>query len=913
MEQANRIKWYEVYHELAIELGKFYDKNKENSGYKLYDLVIEKNKKDNIHKWITRFDLEFKIKSIEPIHVLTSINDSKLNTNDRIQRINFYFNLLEINKVFIDIDFTGCPSPFSIKIMHARNEEIQLEIWSTFDKIIKNGIAALNEDVFIKIHGWYGINVSSFTIFLFWIDYKNFLPLDNNTVGFLLASNVLKEKPTSLKAYKELLNFVPPELYLEIVEQSYNFMHKGKTDFIMSQELFNRLKNNANVKKVLRINDFKIVAIKPLENTDSKILKVLNKNLLYPFYNNFNFNDESNIIYYENKDIDIYNIRQKGDTLLNINISALVGKNGSGKSSLTELFYLVINSVAKHIFKSKIKLALPKANLEIELYYYINTLFKLNIENKKVILYEYDYKKNGGVVSFYNPKKIKLDIYNLTNLFYSIAINYSHFALNSNDIGDWIQFLFHKNDAYQTPLAINPMRTNGNIDINKEKIFVKSRLLANILEPIDPEDKNNLRKLTDNGRSAKSLLLKVNNDKIKKLYNKKDFPIDAYINEILALLFAYYEVDIKRNTIITEVAKKYIYKKLVKISITYNHYKDFYNKKTGTFNLAIFNKYLYKLKYLDKSHVTYKLKQAIYFLKYAHFNPFDLALPIDINDLSALIETTKENSPNENLKTIELIPPSFFDVDIILDDDSNFELLSSGEKQKINTVASIVYHLNNINSVSESNQLNKYNYVNIIFDEVELYFHPEMQRTFIRYLLEYVKRVELNNIYSINFCFVTHSPFILSDIPNQNILFLNDNGSINTNASNNKTFGANIHDLLKLNFFLDNGYMGEFAKEKINDTIKFLNYSKLLKEIKNLNRENDKTIINLKQSEIDKLKKEIVEFDKNKHKDLIELIGEPILRIKLGEMYSFAFDEAIKKEVIENEIKKLQEILKNIE
>lgn len=62
----------------------------------------------------------------------------------------------------------------------------------------------------------------------------------------------------------------------------------------------------------------------------------------------------------------------------------------------------------------------------------------------------------------------------------------------------------------------------------------------------------------------------------------------------------------------------------------------------------------------------------------------------------------------------------------------------------------------------------------------------------------------------------THSPFILSDIPKNNVLFL-ENGKTVLEQMQDDTFGANIHSLLQNGFFLNGAPIGDFAKHKINE------------------------------------------------------------------------------------------------
>src|SRR5690606_2767341 len=117
-----------------------------------------------------------------------------------------------------------------------------------------------------------------------------------------------------------------------------------------------------------------------------------------------------------------------------------------------------------------------------------------------------------------------------------------------------------------------------------------------------------------------------------------------------------------------------------------------------------------------------------------------------------------------------------------------------------------------------------YDNINIILEEIELYFHPEMQRNFINHILNSITGIELNNIKTINFCFVSHSLFILSDIPHYNIMFLENKEKEAIHLFEEKsTFGANIHDLLKDGFFMDRGSIGEYAQNKITETIQWIN------------------------------------------------------------------------------------------
>lgn len=190
-----------------------------------------------------------------------------------------------------------------------------------------------------------------------------------------------------------------------------------------------------------------------------------------------------------------------------------------------------------------------------------------------------------------------------------------------------------------------------------------------------------------------------------------------------------------------------------------------------------------------------------------------------------------------------LLPPPIFDTRLILKKGENgfvpFDRLSSGERQFAYTISNFLYHLVNIDSAwndyyKDHNhaEVVKYHYVNVIFDEVELYFHPDMQRRFMSSLMDALHSVRFSeHLRGINIMLATHSPFILSDIPQSNILCLGEQ-----NYSIDYAFGANILSLLSKGFFMESSF-GEFAKKEIEAIVDMyysvLNGGKAISEYKN--------------------------------------------------------------------------------
>ena len=115
----------------------------------------------------------------------------------------------------------------------------------------------------------------------------------------------------------------------------------------------------------------------------------------------------------------------------------------------------------------------------------------------------------------------------------------------------------------------------------------------------------------------------------------------------------------------------------------------------------------------------------------------------------------------------------------------------------------------------------KYKFVNIILDEVELYFHPEMQRQFVFLLLHAIRCVKFRHLKGIHILFATHSPFILSDIPSDHVLALGlRNKKDKDKEEPIKTFGANIMEMLSNTFFMDSS-IGETVRREISKLVEY--------------------------------------------------------------------------------------------
>ncbi|AZI22488.1 hypothetical protein EIH07_05230 [Chryseobacterium taklimakanense] len=727
---------------------------------------------------------------------------------------------------------------------------------------------------------------------------------------------------------------------------------------------------------------FKLIAIRPLSGCNEKFLKNLIPNQIYKFYNEYEFYSGENQVKnaFEGS---INKIKFKltipeelyyqgeNEYTSKINVSAIVGKNGSGKSALIELLVasvvkisLVINdnfidpvNLYNHPdenirnefiekYKQSKKVDLRDVNSEIYFYHKAPPLDEIGnstpkirmvrIENGFVSIVDFKKELNNKTIFSISDKEFsdlcfteslvqennelnlsqkELDF--LKDFFYTMIINYSHYGYNTLESGEWLKGVFHKNDSYQLPVVINPFREEGNIDINSEKNLASSRFLVNVLQ------EKKLRTISDN-KTVSHISIEIDKRKFsewdeierrdKRIVNEEEEK-----KEILELLINIFfdEKDYKltqtENSIYPFI-RDYILLKLYKIT-QYKKYNYFrYEKYTfievhkspSSFSFIKnqnIEDYFHALEG-DSSHITDKLRQAVFFLRYMYVQDGELFEKgtnkkiIKIDDLyNKINESFKKNLQSKLITdqflygnfTVRESLPSIFKVNYFFDNyysENNFNNFSSGEKQKIYSVHSVVYHLRNLKSVQEIEfgenekkmQLIYYRNVNIIFDEIELYAHPDFQRRFLNDLLIAINSVQ-QRYDNLNILFITHSPFILSDIPKQNVLFLEVDEEIGKSIPKDfkrmNTFGANITDLLSDSFFINHGLIGDFAKGKINKTLNWLR----IQANKKIKKEDQKLKVD-KELEYNE-----VENTNEYNKKIIELIDEPLIHYQLKELY----------------------------
>lgn len=228
--------------------------------------------------------------------------------------------------------------------------------------------------------------------------------------------------------------------------------------------------------------------------------------------------------------------------------------------------------------------------------------------------------------------------------------------------------------------------------------------------------------------------------------------------------------------------------------------------------------------------------------------------------------------------------------------------MSTGEKYFLNIYSRFHYAVNNIlqakKSIPEGENIRIAPHMYILIDEGEAGFHLQWQKEYVHNLITNLPNIMVFEDAAgqpfrptLQLILTTHSPICLSDIPEYNVIYLKKNADGHCNVVDEggrprRSFGANIHDIIHDAFFLQNGFIGKFAQDKINEVFRWLTTEQL-----------DNV-----------LTPEYV-------KSLIMLVDEPIIKIKLRELYAHKMQLDVELERIKAQIetlnKRAEDIIRN--
>lgn len=568
------------------------------------------------------------------------------------------------------------------------------------------------------------------------------------------------------------------------------------------------------------------------------------------------------------------------------NIMAIVGKNGSGKSTLLDfLGENVLNGVDKTSQGQIVVLKLNgkkglfiysrffNTNDTIEISLKTNKLTNQNIEKSNNGYLNYDEEKfrfNRISTNSYKGYDITPSIFYSTNFedeftFSSPNDNHSDLIINissnywlrrSFEEGDFqyydyqeirriLNFLHNASNKFKNKI---PFTFPENVNITIEILTLPNTKNWDKWKKYIDKEAENLRNEYETIRDAG----KLDNDNHKSIRIRD-------MKKFLSELFLKYLFNGGNDINFDNSEGNNVWERLW----NYNDNVGFNNSS----NLKSYAEYL--LKYLIENH---------------HFN-YMRGIKESYN-----FSTSIENALTfiDKTKNIIRYNPSFVKFNWY------YGNISTGEKAFINLLArfwEVIYIDGNKGNRFEvlHNEYDTYRFqekiydIIILIDEGETGFHPEWQRQYLYLLIETLPEIFKDK--KLQIILTSHSPFVLSDLPKENVIFLdidNEGNCIVSDMEKHKqTFGANIHTLLSDGFFMEGGLMGEFAKGKIQDVLKWIDNKEVTK------------------------KEEILK--------IINLIGEPIIHNKLAGYFKEKFGEESPAEKVSRLRRELAEAEKKLE
>lgn len=501
-------------------------------------------------------------------------------------------------------------------------------------------------------------------------------------------------------------------------------------------------------------------------------------------------------------------------------VNLLIGKNGSGKTSILEILNM------NYFEKKKRKSYFDK--LEIEINYMI--LYKSSKDDKNFIFEEQYIAKKFTKRKEIEEIRIEEEIYesqdNGNYIENTGVLKFSFKEKTMNAVMREAKFEQENRGETRTSIyKLNIGLENGSkgkiynylVNANKGENFENSYLTLQIPNLYEAE------KITE----IKEKIIDVNsNERIDDFIRLYDINKNNLKNTILSNYFNFIYLEIIwRNLRENSKTKKELKERKKELLKLLNNESSVYRKfeilleeyENSINNIIKFNK--------EKYGIIEKVADLIDNI----VSKIESANEMDIENNDEIIRKFKISCKEENKEVLELLKeyddfhiPKIEEKKRYLIDFGNSlfkevefikieeEGLSDGEKIKLQYFSTLYGVLNG--------EFKNRKYITLLFDEVETYLHPEWCRRFLYELIGELERYEGKKFKLI---FATHSPFLIADVLAKDCIYLSKNkkGKIKAEIKEDvKTFGANIIDLFKDTMFLESTF-GKFATEKIKGIV----------------------------------------------------------------------------------------------
>lgn len=631
----------------------------------------------------------------------------------------------------------------------------------------------------------------------------------------------------------------------------------------------------------------------------------------------FNFDKETRILTYEENtkavDGSFFTTENNKSSVVS-SISAIVGDNGSGKTTIAEFINKIQWSSEEHILiwrssngEFKYTARIMDFDKKYSLPIFDQSDIKLNLMNAHNLGYTLIYSTNyytplHNIITINNTidistsqylseDKDKIENGTKTNL-HPIAAHAMMEMVRHAELYHNLKSLSKKPDwELPTPKGVSIYVNNGDLEIFRDKhINSLSEIITSEIKK-DFKDEDKLKKEVQ----------RIIDEEIKSVSPKYSTDLENLLYKVTEPLPGKDMVDSLRINPETEYERFVI--SLFK-SFLANYFRDtieesYYWRKN--YEKVVF----YKIKNQEDTEIVNALKQLI-----------DGEITIDsvvsfCNTASKINKKSFTKDQQSFLKDkfdyfIELIKllrkeniqQDVYYIDFAKKDGlDHFENILDKYFSKNTITHFMSFRWKPIISAGELAQYNNYsrlhsvlkkgeveNDIVVFFDEIEITIHPRLQRRLVSNLIEFFNSFYKERRFKIHLIFASHSPILLSDIPKDHTIELKRNSTdAEVLPREIESFGANIHSLYEHHFRMEQeegSLIGQFAFNKIKELVDKIN--------------------NIKSDNLDK--KQLAEIERE-----LSVIGEPFMRHKIQELLEEKVPHINKVRYLQKRLKHLEE------
>ncbi len=501
----------------------------------------------------------------------------------------------------------------------------------------------------------------------------------------------------------------------------------------------------------------------------------------------------------------------------NIHINAIVGENGTGKSTLlnvlTEIlsgkanfmYILILRKGSTFFYNSSLKdFTLKKQIGKGIVTKKINeaTLYKLPLST---ILYSNVKSKT----TWYLNEKVSL----LTEKYLSKCSKYDcdyHYGEEISEI-----------DAHELNDISRQISYFSNQDVQY--------LDVTIPDSLEFEISRSYRQILSE-ETTPDFYLEFNYlialEKYHQVSDKQQFIGELYLTFVLSFLREIYHTQESSNHAILDNDIKDLINESLKSELVgieyFQKFLDNYSRKTFLKKVFKNNLYYNEIE-IEKIKTSFLNKKK--FIKFIEKHTTDTFISIENHrNLKKLVKLYSESIYKFQYLTLQWLG------------------LSSGENAKLNFYSRIYERIHNkLKTLSGDFSLTE-NLV-VLIDEGATFFHPEWQRSYIYDIISFFENVIIKSskVDKVHIILTSHSPFVISDLTRDNIIYLRKEKRPDSNFNYCKvlkeeekplSFAGNISSLYRNSFFLQDTLTGKYSHLTLDDII-----NKLVEKNKELNLE----------------------------------------------------------------------------